>query len=147
MGVCVCKSPFLFSRGNTSNACRIHYRKKSSRNMSKLSGYIMMLHYFRKQFLNIIFLLLNANVLSLENTNKKYEYNEHVFPIKKKVRVNSNKKNTKQKTKNQNKKKPNPTKETRYFNRLALTKNIFFVLVSFFKQQFVLPLVGSSSSI
>lgn len=42
------------------------------------------MHYFWNQFLSIIFLLtFKHKCLSLENTNKKYEYNELVFPVKK----------------------------------------------------------------
>lgn len=55
--MCARRSRFLSSRGNTWRAPTEFTIEKSSRNVRKLSGYIISLHYFKNQFLNIIFLL------------------------------------------------------------------------------------------
>lgn len=98
------------------------------------------MHYFWNQFLSIIFLFtFKHKCLSLENTNKKYEYNELVFPIKK--RHESPAMTTKRiqttptprnKTEKKKRKKAKRERErpTRYLNQLVFNKKYILCIVS-----------------
>ena len=85
------------------------------------------MHYFWNQFLSIIFLFtFKHKCLSLENTNKKYEYNELVFPIKKRHESPAMTKRIQTTPPPQNRKKKKKKKTKKKRERITRNKNKMF---------------------